>query len=531
MSDVISGQESNCIALKSTKCHQTLGSLGRYQWQQYFLHVLPAFTAGVHMLSQVTVGASPDHKCISPLPLNSSELEDVCYVETEEGLEKCMEWEYDQTYYGSTIVTEWDLVCDRRWMRAAAQSIFMFGVLFGAAILGPMADKYGRMKIFYASSVLQVLFGVGAAFCYHYIAFVICKFFLGMFGSAGAYVTGFVLTMEMVGPKYRTALGFGMQAIFDVGGMVVAGWGVLIKDWNLLQLVYGLHGAILLGHWWLTDESVYWLYTKGEKEKAKEIVQKGMKVNKLKASVSESDMEKIFSVADTKEKYGIMDLLRTPRMRLRILNVCLNWFANSIVFYGLSLNTDTLLKGDPFLMLFLVTLPGLPSYVLTPILVDRFGRRDITSTFMMVGGLACIIAAFIPKDTTAGSTAVITMVMIGKFFIAGSFAIIYNYTAELFPTVVRSSAMGSGAMCARLSGALTPLISLLDSFDPKLPSVIFGTISLISGFLTLFLPETLGKTMPQTLEEGESLGLGDRRRCFGSSIQQNERASVASDTV
>ena len=70
-----------------------------------------------------------------------------------------------------------------------------------------------------------------------------------------------------------------------------------------------------------------------------------------------------------------------------------------------------------------------------------------------------------------------------------------------------------------------------DSFDPKLPSVIFGTISLISGFLTLFLPETLGKTMPQTLEEGESLGLGDRRRCFGSSIQQNERASVASDTV
>lgn len=64
-------------------------------------------------------------------------------------------------------------------------------------------------------------------------------------------------------------------------------------------------------------------------------------------------------------------------------------------------------------------------------------------------------------ETETEKNTVIAIVMIGKFALAGSFAIIYNYTAELFPTVVRSTAVGIGGMCARLSGAITPLLILL----------------------------------------------------------------------
>lgn len=55
----------------------------------------------------------------------------------------------------------------------------------------------------------------------------------------------------------------------------------------------------------------------------------------------------------------------------------------------------------------------------------------------------------------------ICVVLLAKLLIAGSFAIICNYTAELFPTVVRNTAYGIGSMCARLSGTLCPLITLL----------------------------------------------------------------------
>lgn len=55
--------------------------------------------------------------------------------------------------------------------------------------------------------------------------------------------------------------------------------------------------------------------------------------------------------------------------------------------------------------------------------------------------------------------------MLAKIAVAGSFAIIYNFTAELYPTVIRNSAVGISAMAARTSGMITPQIILLVLFE------------------------------------------------------------------
>ena len=54
--------------------------------------------------------------------------------------------------------------------------------------------------------------------------------------------------------------------------------------------------------------------------------------------------------------------------------------------------------------------------------------------------------------------------------------------------------------------------------DSRVPTVIFATVTLISGALTMFLPETLDQPMPQSLEDGEEFGDGDTcftTGCFG----------------
>lgn len=268
------------------------------------------------------------------------------------------------------------------------------------------------------------------------------------------------------------------------------------------------------------DESPRWLWANGRAKEAIDVIQKALKMNNCPISIDSAEFLNKTPQTQSKTKTedaGVMDLFKTPRLRKMTLNICLAWFANSLVYYGLSLSTGSL-KGNPYLILFIMGMVELPSYVITVYVMDRLGRRSITSFNMILGGLCCIIAA----NLAAGSSISIWFVFVGKFLIASSFAVVYNYSAELFPTVIRNSAMGLGSMCARTSGALTPLIILFDSFNPKLPSTIFAVIALVSGVLTLFLPETLNKAMPQSIEDGENFGIGDTcfTTCFGSKLKK-----------
>lgn len=516
------------------------GDFGRYQGFQFFLHILSALCAGIHMMSLVTVAAVPDHRCFipgldSPNATNAfdSAALQLAIPHRDDVADSCTMFSqladaangtvvactagyvFDSTYYKSSRTIDWSLVCDRRWMGAIAQTIYMFGVFTGAVTLGGLADRIGRKAVFCWSALLQLLVGVAVAYVPEYFSFLVLRFVYGIFGSAGAYITGFVLSMELIGPTMRTACGIAFQAAFAVGVMLVALWGALIPDRQTLQAVYGLHALLLVAHWWVMDESPRWLWMQGRTTEAVRIVERGVRWNGRGVAL---DVEYYLGRAKTTASkqvetaaVGIGHLFRTPNLRAKTLNVCFCWFANSLVYYGLSLSTGKL-NGNPFMILFLMGLVEMPSYVVIVLVLDRLGRRSITSTLMLAGGLCCIAATMI----TQGSTAATTVVMLGKLFIAGSFAVIYNYSAELFPTVVRNSAMGLGSMSARLSGALTPLIALLDSFDPTIPAVIFGVIALLSGVCVMLLPETMDQPMPQSIADGENFGKGDT--CFAACL-------------
>lgn len=54
---------------------------------------------------------------------------------------------------------------------------------------------------------------------------------------------------------------------------------------------------------------------------------------------------------------------------------------------------------------------------------------------------------------------VIALALIGKALSAGAFGIVYIFTAELLPTVIRNASMGTCSCSARVGGMIAPYIA------------------------------------------------------------------------
>ena len=91
--------------------------------------------------------------------------------------------------------------------------------------------------------------------------------------------------------------------------------------------------------------------------------------------------------------------------------------------------------------------------------------------------------------------------LIGKFGASASFAIVYVYTAEMFPTVIRNQAVGTCSLVARIGGITSLLLDLLKVYWLPAPVFIMGVVATTAGALAVFFPETLGEKLPETMDE------------------------------
>ena len=101
------------------------------------------------------------------------------------------------------------------------------------------------------------------------------------------------------------------------------------------------------------------------------------------------------------------------------------------------------------------------------------------------------------KEYTIGFFWILNFIS-GKFGASASFAVVYLYTAELYPTVIRNTAIGTASMISKLGGIAAPLLAGLNGMAPL---IIMGGSSLLGGICATLLPETLGAKLPESISE------------------------------
>ena len=91
--------------------------------------------------------------------------------------------------------------------------------------------------------------------------------------------------------------------------------------------------------------------------------------------------------------------------------------------------------------------------------------------------------------------------------------LVWLVTTELYPTNLRSQALGTCSTIARVFGIVCPFVANLAVFWKPLPMVALGIPSLIAaGLIITFLPETAGKELPQNMAEGIELNKRESKK-------------------
>ena len=193
----------------------------------------------------------------------------------------------------------------------------------------------------------------------------------------------------------------------------------------------------------------------------------------------------------------------------RSLNMFYQWFSVTMCYYGLSFASVSLL-GDPYTNAALSYFIEIPGYIFCIVVMDCWGRRPILSFCQLVSGIACIAAGLMYKIDYLQDLQIF-LSLIGKFGAAACFAIVYVYTAELFPTTIRNTSIGACSTIARVGGIMANLVGLLAPYWGPAPMVVMGIVAVIAGTAALKLPETVGRRLPETMKEAIDIGKDSKR--------------------
>ena len=457
--------------------------------------------------------SNAQHGC---LRYKSSFNDNISTKETEPCLDGYV-YEFMENQYPSTIVAEWDLVCENSWKPPFSTSIYMLGMMVGFMIGGFLGGRLGRMKAIYIAGILESAFGLAVTFAPNYAMYTTLRFLLSTACTIKVASISVIL-VEMTTARYRAIFSAGfsffINFLYRGSHAVIA---MFIPQWRFFHLFIMLPaflGVIVL---YYLPESPRWLVSQGKNEAALKILYRAYKINAIYKKgplLSESEFQEEcgYSLLDptishAKAQFSCYNCVKgfglgftTPYQTKSIAKcslICTLLFVGQLCsFFGLLFYTRVV-RGSVYYVALLNAATAIPAIVISTVLYSKIKRRKLplmssygaSALILLVGGTYAVVAK--PESEIP----LIVCCNIALVLLGSTLSMLFIYTPELFPSI-RTQGLGNAAGLGRIGSILCSFVNQLDMhLGHGAPIIIYGAVLVLQVLLTYCLPDTDGKNL------------------------------------
>jgi hypothetical protein len=373
------------------------------------------------------------------------------------------------------------------------------GMFIGSYVFGVASDKFGRRKVFLASAAWVAACGIFSALSVNYAMLLIGQLLVGV--GIGGVPVAFSLFTEFLPAESRGKQLVVLQCFWTVGVLLEAAiaWVVMPKlGWRWLLIISSIPNALLVTQACLVPESPRYLGLRGDSDGAMLELQKAADYNG--ASLPPGKL-RVRAVNAEEQEVTVMDLFRHGQAELTIFIWAL-WFLVTLLYYGIILLTTEVfqsgedefhkcvkLTANDYRDVFITSCAEIPSLVAALFMVDYFGRR--VTLMVAFFGMACaLILLILVADSRTGQG----VMLFGSRGCANlAFTVIYIGTAEMYPTIYRTTGLGSASAMARIGGFAAPYIAqVMYDASSTIAVLSMASLAFLASYVAKLLPEVAG---------------------------------------
>jgi len=385
---------------------------------------------------------------------------------------------YDLVVYGTVVpvlIEEWNL---NSVQAGAMGSAGLFGMVFGAIILGMLADRFGRKNVTILSVILFSIFTFLCGFADNPTTFAVFRFLAGL-GLGGVMPNVIAICTEYAPRRLKSAVVAIVLVYYSVGGMIAPILGITAMPafgWESLFWFAGLPLLFIPFIYKFMPESSDHLLRKGRK---KELVQI---LNKVNSEANLTDNTAFITNQTEKNNVSFVEIFKNKRA-LSTVMFWITYFMSLLMVYGLNTWLPNLMIEAGFALnsslAFLMVLQGgsIIGTILVAILSMKYNLKLMLVALYAIGGLAITLLGF-------GGNTMYIYVLVG---IAGASSIgaqhlIQAYVSQYYPPQIRSTALGISSGIGRFGGMIGPMMGgYLLTLD--LPIFMYFLAFAIPGFI------------------------------------------------